>query len=258
MCGAAGGRDHGITTMAAPGGAPERPPDPSPPPRMALRRGLLACEWRASTHRRERVATIDYFLFAPSPFTYLGHDLLREIAGRHGAGIRYRPVDLMGVWAESGAQPPAKRPPVRQRYRMIELKRLALYRDLALNPRPAHFPVDATLADSCVIAIQEAGGDPHDFVGANCRSVWVDDENIAEERVVRANLMATGHDADAVVAAAGTDEVKAIRAANTADCIAADAPGVPAYVLKGEVFWGQDRLEHLDRMLATGREPITA
>ena len=204
------------------------------------------------------MTTIDYYLFAPSPFTWLGHDLLREIAGRHGAAIRYRPVDLMGVWGESGAQPPAKRPPVRQRYRMIELKRLSAYRGVPLNPAPAHFPVDATLADSCTIAVQEAGGDPHQLIGLNCRSVWVDDESIADEAVVRANLMAAGHDADAVLAAAGSDGVRAIRAANTADCIAADAPGVPAYVLRGEVFWGQDRLEHLDHMLATGREPVTA
>ena len=204
------------------------------------------------------MTTIDYYLFAPSPFTYLGHDLLREIARRHKASIRYRPVDLMGVWAESGAVPPAKRPPVRQRYRMVELQRLSEYRGLPLNPTPAHFPVDATLADTCAIAVQEAGGDPHDFIGANCRSVWVEEADISDEAVIRANLMATGHDADATIAAAGTDAVAAVREANTRAAIEAGAPGVPAYVVGGEVFWGQDRLEHLDRMLATGREPILA
>lgn len=204
------------------------------------------------------MTTIDYYLFAPSPFTYLGHDLLREIADRHSASVRYRPVDLMGVWAESGAQPPAKRPPVRQRYRMVELKRLSAYRGLPLNPTPAHFPVDATLADSCVIAVQEGGGDPHDLAGANCRSVWVDDADISDEAVIRANLTATGHDADAIIDVARTEGIASIRKANTEAAIAAFAPGVPAYVLDGEVFWGQDRLEHLDHMLSTGRGPILA
>ena len=204
------------------------------------------------------MAEIDYFFFAPSPFTYLGHDLLREIAGRHGATIRYRPVDLMGVWAQSGAVPPAKRPPVRQAYRLIELQRLALYRDLLLNPKPAHFPPQGMLADLCVIAITQDGGDPHDFIRANCRSVWVDDDDLGDETVVRANLMATRHDADAIVAAAQGDKPARVRERNTADCIAANAPGVPAYVHRGEVFWGQDRLEHLDAMLASGRDPITA
>ena len=204
------------------------------------------------------MTAIDYYLFAASPFTYLGHDLVREIAGRHGAAIRYRPVDLMGVWAESGAVPPAKRPPVRQRYRLVELKRLAEYRGVELNPQPAHFPVDATLADSCVIAVQEAGGDPHEFIRANCRSVWVANEDIADEAVIRANLLCAEHDPDEIIGAAVTEEIAAIRKANTDAAIAADAPGVPAYVVDGEVFWGQDRLEHLDHMLASGRTPITA
>ena len=204
------------------------------------------------------MTAIDYYFFAPSPFTYLGHDLLREVAAKHGASIAYKPVDLMGVWAESGAVPPAKRPPVRQAYRMIELKRLSDYRGLPLNPKPAHFPVDATLADSCAIAIVEASGDPHDFVTANCRTVWVDDGDISDEATVRANLMAAGHDADAVIGEARSDAVAEIRARNTREAVAANAPGVPAYVVGGEVFWGQDRIEHLDHMLASGRAPITA
>ena len=203
------------------------------------------------------MAEIDYFFFAPSPFTYLGHDLLREIARKHGATINYRPVDLMGVWAESGAVPPAKRPPVRQAYRLIELQRLALYRGLPLNPKPAHFPPKGALADLCVIAIAEAGGDPHDFIGANSRSVWVDDDDLGDESVVRANLAATGHDVEATITAASGDGPNAMRERNTADCIAANAPGVPAYVHRGEAFWGQDRLELLDDMLRSGRDPIT-
>ena len=204
------------------------------------------------------MAEIDYFFFAPSPFTYLGHDLLREIARKHDVAINYRPVDLMGVWAESGAVPPAKRPPVRQAYRLIELQRLALHRDLPLNPQPAHFPPKAVLADLCVIAIVEAGGDPHEFIAANCRSVWVDDQDLGDETILRANLAATGHDVDGTIAAAAADDIAAVRQRNTADCVSANAPGVPAYVYRGEAFWGQDRLELLDEMLSTGREPITA
>ena len=204
------------------------------------------------------MTTIDYYLFAPSPFTYLGHDLLREVARKHGATIAYKPVDLMGVWAESGAVPPAKRPPVRQAYRLIELQRLASYRGLPLNLKPKHFPVDATLADTCVIAITERGGNPHEFIAANCRSVWVDEDDISDETIIRANLMAAGFDADGVIRSAQSSKIADIRERNTKDAVAANAPGVPAYVVDGEVFWGQDRIEYLDHMLATGRDPITA
>jgi 2-hydroxychromene-2-carboxylate isomerase len=42
---------------------------------------------------------------------------------------------------------------------------------------------------------------------------------------------------------------------NTEAAISADLPGVPGYVLVGEPYWGQDRIEHLERALRTGREP---
>ena len=200
--------------------------------------------------------TIDYYFYAPSPFTYLGHDLLREVARKHGADIAYKPVDLMGVWAESGAVPPGKRPPVRQAYRLIELARLSHYRGIQLKPQPKHFPVDGSLADRCTIAIVQGGGDPHDFVTANSHSVWVEDADIADEAVIRANLMATGHDSDNVIGRAGSSDIETARAENTRAAIEANAPGVPAYVVSGEVFWGQDRIEHLDHMLATGRDAI--
>ena len=201
---------------------------------------------------------IDYHFSGASPFALLGQSHFREVAERHGAQVRFRPVDVGALWAVSGAVMPARRPPVRQRYRLVELQRLAEYRGLPLNPKPKHFPVDATLADGCAIAVQEAGGDPHAFIGANCRSVWVEEQDISDESVIRANLLVAGHDADAIVGAAGGTEVAALREANTGAAVAASAPGVPAYVVDGEVFWGQDRLEHLDHMLQTGRDPIIA
>ena len=204
------------------------------------------------------MSTIDYYFYAPSPFTYLGHDLVRDVAKAHGASLNYKPVDLMGVWKESGAVPPGQRPPIRQAYRLIELERLAHFREVKLNPKPKHFPVDGALADRCAIAIVEAGGDPHDFVLANSRSIWVEDEDISDEAVLRANLMATGHSADQVISGANAPGAEEIRKRNTHEAIAVNAPGVPAYVLKGEVFWGQDRIEHLDHMLKTDRAPILA
>lgn len=74
--------------------------------------------------------TIDYFFMGASPFTYLGHNAIRETAARHGAELRYRPVNIMKVWEVSGAVQPAQRPPARQRYRLMELQRIAHIRDL--------------------------------------------------------------------------------------------------------------------------------
>ncbi|MEM7302528.1 MAG: 2-hydroxychromene-2-carboxylate isomerase [Pseudomonadota bacterium] len=203
-------------------------------------------------------AVIDYYYFGASPFTYFGHDAIQEVAQKHGASLNVKPVNLMGVWAESGAQPPAQRPPVRQRYRFLELQRIAEQRGKAINYKPAFFPADMTLADSATIAILLGGGDPLPYMGRVFAGVWEDEANLADRDEVAKRLTETGHDADEIIARAESGEVAAVREQNTRDATAADAVGVPAYVLNGEVFWGQDRIEFIDAALASGREPFRA
>ena len=204
------------------------------------------------------MTTIDYYFFGQSPFTFLGHRALQAVAKRHGAAVRFKPVILSELWKESGAVMPAKRPPVRQRYRLIELQRIALQRGIDINLKPKHFPTAIDLADLCTIAIVEDGGDAWDWVEAVGRGVWVDEADMGDEGEVARRLEATGHDASAVIERARTDQIARIRDRNSQDAVAADAVGVPAYVLNGEVFWGQDRIEMLDAALATGRPPFTS
>jgi len=204
------------------------------------------------------MATIDYYFYGASPFTYLGHRALIEMAARQGAALRYKPVNLMALWAVSGAVPPGQRPPVRQRYRLIELQRLADYRGLPINTSPKHWPVDTELADRAAIAIAETGGDPGDYVGRVLVGVWADEADLADRTVIAHMLSQTGFDAADILARAETDTIAAIREKNSEEAIAADAIGVPSYVLNGEVFWGQDRIDLLERALATGRAPYRA
>jgi len=204
------------------------------------------------------MATIDYYFYGASPFTYLGHRALIEMAARQGAALRYKPVNLMALWAVSGAVPPGQRPPVRQRYRLIELQRLADYRGLPINTSPKHWPVDTELADRAAIAIAETGGDPGDYVGRVLAGVWADEADLADRTVIAHMLSQTGFDAADILARAETDTIAAIREKNSEEAIAADAIGVPSYVLNGEVFWGQDRIDLLERALATGRAPYRA
>jgi 2-hydroxychromene-2-carboxylate isomerase len=202
--------------------------------------------------------SIDYFFTSVSPFAYLGHDALLEISLRHGCKVNFRPFNLGGVWASSGAVPLPQRPAVRQRYRLIELQRFAEYRGIDLNLAPAHFPVDPTLADHCAIAVSESGADPAGFVRTVCEAVWTRDLNIADMGVLADLLAAAGLESSAILAKADSDAIAEIRDENTKAAVAFDAIGAPSYVYKGEVFWGQDRLDYLDRMIATGRDAFTS
>lgn len=202
-------------------------------------------------------ATIDYYFTSASPFTYLGHQPLRAVAEKHGASINVKPVNILGIWEISGAVMPAKRPPVRQRYRFVELQRVADYRGVPINPKPRYFPVDVMLADCSVIALAEAGHDPLSYMERLFAGVWVNEEDIADETVLTRFLEAEGADAGAILSAARNQHVADIRQRNTENAIEADVVGVPAYVLNGEPFWGQDRVEFLDHALATARRPFT-
>lgn len=201
---------------------------------------------------------IDYFFTSISPFAYLGHDAFLALAARHGARVRYRPVKLTEVFAETGGVPLAKRAPARQRYRLIELQRWRDRRGIALNLHPAHFPTNPTLADRSAIAIAALGDDPGGFVGRAMRACWVEERDIAKEETVRELLVASGLDAAKVIAAAGAPQTEAAYSANTEAAVKLGAFGSPCYMLNGEPFWGQDRLELLGEALASGRPPYAA
>jgi 2-hydroxychromene-2-carboxylate isomerase len=204
------------------------------------------------------MTTIDYYFMSSSPFTYLGHKAFEAVATKHGCGIAYKPVDIAAVFANSGAKPLAERPLARRRYRILELQRAAEHRGLPINLKPRHFPVDPSLADQAVIAILNAKQDPSSYMFSILSAVWANDEKISDPDVLRRHLDASGFDGDAVLEAAQGDDVVAQRRRNTEAAIAADAVGVPAYVLNGEVFWGQDRIDYLDRALESGRRPFSA
>jgi len=200
--------------------------------------------------------TIDYYLTCVSPWTYLGHRPIQQVAERHGATLVVKPVNLGEMFKVSGQVALGERPAVRQRYRLIELQRFAEMRGRRLNPKPKFFPVNPTLADHTIIAILQSGGDPLPYMDSVFSAVWADEKDIADEATVAGLLRAAGFDADAILTRAKDPETAAIRARNTQDAVDVDATGVPSYVLAGEPFWGQDRIDLLDRALSSGRAPF--
>ena len=204
------------------------------------------------------MADIDYYFTLISPWTYLGHRTFLDLAAEHGATVRYRPVMLAKVFENSGAAPLAQRPKARQEYRFLELQRWRALRGLPLNLRPKHFPTNPALADRTVIALAQAGVHPDPYAESVFRACWAEESDIADRNVLAEKLRDAGHDADAVLEAAEDDAAQSLYAANTDEAVRLNVIGSPTYVLNGEVFWGQDRLELLREALASGRAPYRA
>lgn len=194
--------------------------------------------------------TIDYYLSLISPFAYLGHERLLEIARRHGAEVNIYPVKLGEVFAETGGLPLPKRSPQRRAYRLLELRRWSRHLDIPLNPEPAHFPADERLADGMVIAARERGEKPLELAGAILRAVWAEQRDIAERDTLLGIARRTGVDGEALLEAAAGDGCAATLEADTRRAIERGVFGSPTYICDDELFWGQDRLELLERKLA--------
>ncbi|MGO1071839.1 2-hydroxychromene-2-carboxylate isomerase [Lysobacter sp. CA199] len=199
---------------------------------------------------------IDYYFSLISPYAYLGHAPVLALARETGSRLVYKPVRIFELFAANGGLPLGQRAPARRRYRLVELQRARAQRGVPLNLTPKFFPVDPSLADRCAIALCAAGRDPAAYMDAAFRAIWVDDRDLADRAVLAQLLRDDGHDADAIFAAADSDAVGVSYQANTAAAIDADLPGLPGYVLRGEPFWGQDRVEALREALVSGREPF--
>lgn len=198
------------------------------------------------------MARIDYYFSVLSPFSYLAGLGLEEVAARRGATIAYRPMDIMTVFAETGGVPVPQRHPSRIAYRSQELRRISARRGLAFNLQPAHWPTNPVPASLAVIAVAEAGGDAGALAHAFLRAVWAEERDIGDLAVVEAILDENGHHAAALAPAIITAAAEATYHANTEAAISAGVFGAPFYVVDGEVFWGQDRLDYLDDHLARG------
>jgi 2-hydroxychromene-2-carboxylate isomerase len=201
---------------------------------------------------------IEYFFSLVSPWAYIGHRLFVELARRHDAAIVYRPVPLNEVFAETGGLPLAKRHPARQAYRMIELQRWREKRGLAFHLKPKHWPFDAELANCAVLAIVAVGGDPTHFVQSAFAAIWEGEENLADLATLSRLIRESGLEPETILAAAQSADLGATYENNRLEAIAIGAFGSPCYILDGEVFWGQDRLELLEDALRSGRDAYSA
>jgi len=186
---------------------------------------------------------IDYYLTPTSPWTYLGHGRFADMAKRHGATVAVKPVDFGVIFPQSGGLPLGKRAPQRQAYRLAELARWRDFLGVPLNLQPKFFPADPISAACIICAAPQAR--QMAIAGDFLRAVWTEERNIADMGVLT-GIAARHGIADAPGAIV---QGKAIFERNTQEALARQVFGAPTYALPGELFWGQDRLDFLDRAL---------
>ena len=196
-----------------------------------------------------RMRQIDYYLSTISPWCYLAGDRLERIAARHGAQITYRPLDLMQLFDRTGGTRP-------QRHTQV-FGPAGQFLVAIVNPRgvavlrPDVPMTNMAPSSYAVIAAQEAGGDVGGLVQGFLRARFADGRDIAEDGVIREVLPAHGF--DPALADTGLFVGAETYARNLERAVEAGVFGAPFYHVldTGQKFWGQDRLDFLERHLAT-------
>jgi 2-hydroxychromene-2-carboxylate isomerase len=195
--------------------------------------------------------TIDYYLAPQSPWTYLGHARLVALAKKYGANITIKPMDLGKIFPISGGLPLPKRAPQRQLYRLAELARFRDHLKLPLNIQPAYFPVAGDPAARVIIAVREVDGQDAAvaYGGKILSAVWADERNIADVDTLKLMLTECGLPTTRYEESLA-ESVQALYDADTQTAIDTQVFGSPTYVIDGELLWGQDRLDFVERKLA--------
>ncbi len=194
--------------------------------------------------------SVDYYFTPQSPWTYLGHERFMRMAQAAGASVNLLPVDYGKVFPISGGLPLGKRAPQRQAYRLTELARFSKQLNMPLNLRPKFFPVVGDDAARLIIAVnmQDGTDAAMKLCSAIFAAVWVQERDIADAAVLQQLLEESGLPAERL-AQSQSAQVQQQYESNTSQAIEAGVFGAPSYVIDGEIFWGQDRLEFVERAL---------
>ena len=195
--------------------------------------------------------SVTYYLAPQSPWTYLGHARLVALAGAMDARIDIKPFDLGKVFSVSGGLPLAKRAPQRQAYRLADMARSAAFLNVPMNVQPKFFPVPPEQAAKMIIAARTGLGEEVALAvaGAFMRALWAEEKNIADEAALVQVADLCGLDGRMLLKSAATAGVQEQYDKNTDEAIAANVFGAPWYVIDGQGFWGQDRLDFVERAL---------
>jgi 2-hydroxychromene-2-carboxylate isomerase len=205
------------------------------------------------------MTTIDYYYSTRSNFTYLGAARLNAMAARYGRTIVHRPILLSETMPAIGGMPFGQRPVMLRNYAMTDALRHAAHLGIELLREPIHHMGPVELPSGIVIAGQRAvgrgeAGDVDELSRLVLEALWRFDRDIADEAVV-AELVATAGYADprALIEEALTEAVQAELARNNTEAIIRGVIGAPSYFVDNEYFYGQDRLDFVERKLAAAQ-----
>lgn len=197
-------------------------------------------------------APIDFYFDFSSPYGYFGSCRVDEIADRHDREVIWRPYLMGAAMKLTGSEPLVQREMIKD-YARRDIARTARRYGIAFNEPPPPFPLPSVAA--CRVFYWLTDRDPlqaRDFARRVYAALFVDGRNISEVDVIVDIATVAGADAEATRAALNDRAVKDRLRQETDAAIERGVFGSPFFIVDGEPFWGNDRLDDLDKWLETG------
>ena len=194
---------------------------------------------------------VDYFMSHGSPWTFLGHKRLGEIIRKYKVQLNMYPVNYGEIFPISGGLPVSKRPVQRQKIRLQELKRWSTFLNINLIPEPTSFPSKSMLPSLLIIASQIMKTNKDFDLAYNIMSaLWIDDLDIDDENVLSSILKKMDLSSEEVLSFAKSEECKSVMQKHNKFAIDKNVFGAPTFIIDDQIYWGQDRLDFVERHLS--------
>ncbi|MBO88650.1 MAG: disulfide bond formation protein DsbA [Rickettsiales bacterium] len=194
---------------------------------------------------------IEYFYSAHSAFAYLGSRRFIEIAKAANRKIIHKPFDLARGIVGVGSVPTRERPQNHRAYYFRrEIDRWSEHRNAPImDGYPEHHWNDTTLANGMLIAATQQNANIDLLAHALLEGHWFNDANLANKETLVALAKSVNVEPSPLLDAALSNEVAEIYEKNTQEAIERSVFGSPTYFVDGDMFYGQDRLEMVERAL---------
>lgn len=196
--------------------------------------------------------TVEFFWEAGSPYTYLAATQIERVAAEGGATVVWKPILIGAVFKARGTTLPAAIP-AKAKYMFTDLARWAQVYGVPVT-MPKVFPVNSLLAARAAVAASRFGQEAKAAL-AILGAYWGKGLDISQPDVLQAALDGAGLDGAAILAKTQDTDVKDELRGYTEDAIARGAFGAPTMYVGNDMFWGNDRLDHLRLVLQGQLKP---
>ena len=196
-------------------------------------------------------APIEFYFDFSSPYGYLASTRIETLAGRHGRSVNWHPILLGAVFKVTSAVPLAA-VPLKGPYSERDMARTARLMGVPFR-LPSRFPIPTQAAARVTLWVQ--GTDPQGaktLANALYRAYFAENRDISDAEVCADVAARCGYERAQALAGLNEGPVKDRLRAEVDAAMARGVFGSPYFIVDGEPFWGADRLEQVDRWLATG------